>query len=85
MAIKTETQIKIYPNPASDKILISWGNYKIQSVLIQDAIGKQINTSNCFKNEKQFALDISNLLPGIYYIILEDINEVKTVKRFIKQ
>lgn len=77
--LTSNNKLKIYPNPASDKILLHIPeNSRIE---ITDLNGKKIlEKNNCSKNE---IINISNLHSGIY--ILKNIIENSVItKKFIK-
>jgi len=58
--------LRIYPNPATDKINISFsGQEDILFFELIDRYGKQINRRNIV-NESQININISNLTSGIY-------------------
>lgn len=64
--IPEDSESVIYPNPSTNNITIE-ANFKIESVVIFDAKGSKISIDNlcgCF----QQPLDISNLLPGLYFL-----------------
>jgi hypothetical protein len=74
------TEIKVYPIPAKDKLLItSKGN--IQSVDILNISGQAIKKQNC--NTKQVEINIANLPDGIYFIRLQ-IGDAVITKKIIK-
>ena len=70
--------IKLYPNPANDKLYISEKNYAVNSMEIFDVNGKSIKSIT-----KNSSVDVSNLPNGIYFIrIKTDKGEFN--KKFIK-
>lgn len=72
--------ISIFPNPAKDLVNIS--NVPNANISINDISGKTIYTkNNCSENEK---INISNLNSGIYFIRIENNNEVFTKKLIVK-
>ena len=68
----SENAISVYPNPASDKLIIS-GIYK--SVDILDIYGKVVLSSNA----KQ-TINVSSLASGIYMLNIHTKNRIKTQK-----
>jgi len=67
--------MKIYPNPANDKLFIEQtGNENITEISLFDIYGKKVITEN-----KQNELDISSLTEGIYFL------QVKTKEHFFTQ
>lgn len=77
-----QNNINVYPNPASNNLIIEITDYNNQSKLeIFDIVGQTIYSTIL---EKQKVIDISNLPFGVYFIKVSSDN-VNFVKRFIKQ
>jgi hypothetical protein len=78
----SNSEIKIYPNPAHDKLNIELqnGNFSASEICITNILGElqKIQIINS-------AADISQLLPGLYFISVKfkDSNE-KLIKKFVK-
>ncbi len=71
--------IKIYPNPASDRLFVRLLNEdKVETVRIIDNVGRVI-IKNHF-NTAEGSIDISSLNPGVYIILLEGDKGVYTSK-----
>ena len=66
--------IEVYPNPANDRVLVSFNNEKVNKLNIINLQGKTILTKEIQEKTKQINLEISNLKEGIYFIelILDD-------------
>ncbi|MFH2095239.1 MAG: T9SS type A sorting domain-containing protein [Bacteroidota bacterium] len=67
--------LSIYPNPASETVTIEFPNQENESytIFITDITGKQICNTNkekfiCRAGRQSVALDVSDYVPGIYYI-----------------
>lgn len=75
-------QVKIYPNPATNKLYIE-DAYKntIQHINITDVSGRTIYSSNT--NTSQ--IDISQLVNGAYFLTLKLSDGRQATKQFIKQ
>lgn len=72
--------IKVYPNPSSDKIFIDSTNKFIDQVVIYDILGKQLFS----KHENVKEVDISHLQNGMYFLrIATDNGEL--IKKIIKE
>lgn len=84
MDISQRLQMKIYPNPASDWIIIS-GNPDngFHEIRIYDMFGKQLPCPHQLSDEGQ-RIDISRLRPGLYFAILESSKDGATAK-FMKR
>jgi len=85
--IETETEysdIKVYPNPATDKIYISQANNmnEIESIYILDINGRILQRINAYGLINNIEIPLKGLRNGIYFL---KINELKAVyiKKFI--
>lgn len=73
-------QISVYPNPASDVLTIQ-GLEKTGTeiaVSLYDATGK---TNNNYKVQDGNELNISNLTPGAYYIVIDGMPTINFIKK----
>ncbi|NLA23762.1 MAG: T9SS type A sorting domain-containing protein, partial [Bacteroidales bacterium] len=75
------SNINIYPNPASDNIIITHG-VECKSLEIIDLLGVQVLNFEC--NSNQTNIDVSNLAKGIYTIRITYDNEI-VIKNFVVQ
>jgi pimeloyl-ACP methyl ester carboxylesterase len=73
-------QIAIYPNPASQFITLHAKDYLISSLKIIDQLNKVVLHTNV--DADRVKLDISELIPGIYTVL---INNTVTKKIVVKQ
>lgn len=62
------SQISIYPNPASEKIYVKGFDRKNASFEIINTEGRKVLDAELKNNE---SIDISTLVPGIYYLTLK--------------
>jgi hypothetical protein len=77
----TQTDFKIYPNPASEVLFISTPLAATQQVIISDFLGRTIAQ---FEMTKEVAIDIAPYAPGVYHLSIH--NGLQTTRaRFIKQ
>ena len=75
------SSFKIYPNPASDYLQLSFvTNQNKQLIKIIDITGKVILVNSSEKNNKPITINISNLTSGIYFIKTDTL-----VQKFIKK
>ena len=65
--------IEIYPNPASDRIIISSSQY-IQRIKIVNMLGDVIKDVNLKRFSKEHGISVGDLPNGVYMVILETIN-----------
>jgi len=70
--ISKTTQLKIYPNPANNKITIDAND--VINVKLFDVLGKQITAT------KQNQIDVSNLPEGVYFIQVQTSTSIATQK-----
>jgi hypothetical protein len=77
-----DINISVFPNPASDKILVSGDLSNSSEIILTDNIGRIISITNIDKNNTAHKIDISRLSKGIYFISIDD---NKTIKKIVKQ
>jgi Secretion system C-terminal sorting domain len=65
----SDLEVKLFPNPTSDKITIQSDNFKNTTLQIFDNLGRQILQQNLTKSET--VLDISNFQTGQYLLQIE--------------
>lgn len=65
----SDIEVKIFPNPISDKVTIQSNNFKNTTLQITDNVGRQLLQQNLNKSET--ILDLSNYSSGQYYLQLE--------------
>lgn len=70
----TEVALSVYPNPAADWAVVSCSE-PIEQMRVMDLNGRLCNVN--IDGQK---VDVSHLIPGIYFIQIETISGVKTVK-----
>jgi hypothetical protein len=78
-------QIRIAPNPTSDKVNILLSNndrLESTSITVYDLIGRQVLTQKTTANAVE--LDMSNLAKGTYLVKIDANNSVYT-KKIIRQ
>ena len=64
-----DLEVKLFPNPTSDKITIQNDNFKNTTLQITDVFGKQLLQQN--SNKSETILDLSNYSNGQYFLQLE--------------
>ena len=70
--------VQVWPNPARSELTISAGE-QIRSVVISNVVG-QVVSSRFYKADKVM-VDVSGLLPGIYFVKVND----SAVRKFVKE
>ncbi|MBN2778478.1 MAG: T9SS type A sorting domain-containing protein [Bacteroidales bacterium] len=80
----TEFGFMLFPNPASDEIIVKAENYIDFSLgfIIYDIFGKILEKGNI--NTTETALNIAHFAPGIYFIKIFDSNDKYNSLKFIK-
>ena len=76
--VYSSTHIRVYPNPASDRILIETSSTEIKTIIIYNTVGKAMY-KNSFVKSQELEIDISGFNQGLYIV------SVEIDKRFIKQ
>jgi len=64
--LTTNLNIKVYPNPASNKINISSGENSKKEILIKNILGKTVYTST--SSEEHFSIQTENWSSGVYFL-----------------
>jgi hypothetical protein len=78
--------MNLYPNPSSNKITIELGsNSKQQNCLISiySVDGKLIKNINVSQDQQRISINISDLLPGIYFYNIHSNNNSTSMNKFI--
>lgn len=83
-------QINIYPNPASDKIMLNLNELKqgAQEILIFDMTGRQVMKEELYiakSGVNSTALNISTLANGIYMLTMNVPGVGKVIRQFVKE
>lgn len=74
----SDFEVKLFPNPTSDKITVQSDNFKNATLQIFDNLGRQILQQNIIKSET--VLDISNFKTGQYLLQIERDNKRSVYK-----
>ncbi|MCW3103201.1 MAG: hypothetical protein JWO09_1641 [Bacteroidetes bacterium] len=73
----------IYPNPANDVLNVNLASVNAVSVAIYDLQGRMISRERTGNAGVQ-KLDISNLVKGLYFVVIENAEGQKMTKKFVK-
>lgn len=82
---KNNSDIKMYPNPAKNKVFIQIGsaaNY-IRKFDIIDPVGRVVYSTSLPKNSLNITMDISTLKPGVYSVRMPDQTNIYSYKLII--
>jgi hypothetical protein len=76
----SNTQIKVWPNPAHDKLFISSERAENKTVSIVNVIGETVYSLKGIRDGKQ-EVSLSTFAPGIYYVVIkgDGITETKKI------
>lgn len=69
---KTNSSIKLYPNPSSGRIFISSENVEIKYVEIYNIYGEKVKCISFSNNQKSTELDVLDLSKGLYIFKFSD-------------
>lgn len=82
--VSSDKGLNVYPNPALSVLNVSAEKVAANSsIKVYDNFGKLVITQKANQGSNQ--LDVRKLLPGVYFIKLEDAEGVTYTSRFIKQ
>ena len=65
--------IKLYPNPASDFINVSWSG-EVSALKVMDASGRILAHYNLLSGTEEFIMPVSPFEKGAYWLVLENLN-----------
>ena len=77
----TNFELKVYPNPTGDYLMVETGGEAIRKVFIYDASGKQVLTKRV---PTPAVLDVTTLKPGSYFLRVEYENGQRRGAKFVK-
>lgn len=80
-----EKQLGLFPNPSKDSVTLVWTPEQSEPVQIEvfHSEGRLVKRIEQYPNTGKYTLDIENLTPGTYWVILKEVAELKA--RFIRQ
>lgn len=76
------SQLKVYPNPASNVVTLSGGDLQLNTVTLTDVNGRIVKNSAC-KGISQAELNISDLESGVYIMNVAS-NKGNITKKIVK-
>ena len=81
-----ENQIfKLYPNPATDKLVIECEEASEVTIVLMNSMGQQLMRTEMLIGKTQHELDIQKLHSGIYFVKIISANGESSVKPFCKR
>lgn len=78
-----ETKLNVYPNPAQDYLSISFED-GFSSIEIADVQGRVVKQLQFDQKRQEENIFIGNFLPGVYYLVITEKNNLKVQSRFVK-
>ena len=78
------SEVKLFPNPASEVVNISLPNRTAATVLIYDVMGRLMLEQRFSSQDKTLQIAIDSMPVGIYYVKISDENSTTTKKLIIK-
>jgi Domain of unknown function (DUF5122) beta-propeller/Secretion system C-terminal sorting domain len=81
--VKVPSLLRVYPNPGSDEVHVSWSSQDIIHVQLSDALGRVVSTS--LNGGGNVWLDTRCLVPGCYVVEVRARNGSRTTHNWIKQ
>jgi len=79
---KEKTEILLYPNPATDHVVISSKTANLKTIAVYDTKGRLIRAMNAAGN--QMNLSLEGMAPGLYILQVqtdERLNSCRLIKR----
>lgn len=77
-------QFKLYPNPASDHIKLSWGDVQARELLLMNATGQVVQRLSIAPGTSTLELPLGSLTHGLYFARLSGA-DFSSLKKFIVQ
>jgi hypothetical protein len=77
---ENNSSFTIFPNPATDNIIVSWQNADVKTLTLRDASGRAVRTYNVSGTQAQLSLE--GLAGGVYFLSVNE--EEKGVQKIIK-
>jgi hypothetical protein len=74
----------VYPNPATNKLNLVFDKNSIGTIIINDALGKEVYSYIINNPNVELQIEISNFNSGIYYLSYRN-KDVSIHKKFVKQ
>ena len=77
------SDIRIYPNPAADKVTIDLQNTSATEICLMDIYGKTVLRQAV--NSQSEVLDLGNLAKGMYFVQISNNGKVEASQKLIKK
>ena len=87
--INSDNSISVFPNPATNEIRVESLKFKVVSVEVWDVVGREIKDLTLNPSPKgeglRMEVDVSKLVPGIYFVKVRDGKGNVGVGKFVKE
>ncbi|MBK5285431.1 MAG: VCBS repeat-containing protein, partial [Bacteroidia bacterium] len=81
--ITESISVSVFPNPATNELIIKNAELRIEKVEIYDVLGQKYNSAFNILNS-ELTIDVSSLAPGIYFVAVRDEKNNVVVKKIVK-
>lgn len=81
-----ELEVSLYPNPFTDYIRVSMkdNEKQVSSIQLFNQAGSMVNQINASSNSNEWRMETNDLNAGLYFVVLETIDNTKVSKSIIK-
>ena len=79
---QNQSGISLYPNPASDYVIVKLNNEDVQSIVVTDVNGKIVLQQPVVAENNECKLQVAKLLSGVYFVTVNQFRQSSTI-RFI--
>jgi len=84
--LQVKNVLKVFPNPASNMAMLEYAPGGVTFIELLDLRGKVIQTFSVHNSQKQFALNLSSIAPGMYAVrVLSHEGRALAQTKLIKQ
>lgn len=81
--LEANVSTKIYPNPASDIVLLEIEGLRTKAdVIVIDLASKVIRNYNIDKGENKLEIDVKNFAKGVYNVLVQN-KEINISKKLV--
>ncbi len=77
---KTKTDLKVYPNPASNYVFVKQNNTPISLIEVKDFTGNTVKAISVSR-KNNVRLNINSLPDGVYFLVVNDNTSTQIIKR----
>lgn len=79
---QNQSGISLYPNPASDYVIVKLNNEDVQSIVVTDVNGNIVLQQSVVAENSECKLPIAKLPSGVYFVTVKQSRQSSTI-RFI--